>query len=109
VRPRRVASFYARRFHGRRTASGETFDAKELVAAHPRHPFGTVLHVTNLDNGKTVEVRVVDRGPAQGPRREGVIIDLSPAAARILDFVEEGRIQVRVRVLSVPEPDDPEC
>jgi rare lipoprotein A len=66
------------------------------VAAHPTYPFGTVVRVTNIRNGKWVDVRIVDRGPARGPRRAGVIIDLSRSAAQILDFVEEGRTQVRV-------------
>ena len=94
-----LASFYARYFDGRRTASGARFDNRELVAAHPTYPFGTVVRVTNLVNGRSVKVRIVDRGPARGPRRVGVVIDLSRAAAAILDFVAEGRTRVRLDVL----------
>ena len=91
-----LASFYGRAFHGRRTASGLPFDAGALVAAHPVHPFGTVVRVTNISNGKSVDVRIIDRGPARGPRRAGVIIDLSQSAAEALDFVRAGRTQVQV-------------
>lgn len=91
-----LASYYARRFDGRPTASGVRFDNDEMVAAHPTFPFGTLLRVTNVRNGKTVQVRVVDRGPAMRERRRGVIIDLSRAAARRLDFIDEGRTRVRI-------------
>jgi rare lipoprotein A len=70
-----------------------------LIAAHPSYPFGTVLRVTNVRNGRAVEVRVVDRGPARGPRAEGVIIDVSYRAAQTLNFVRSGRTRVRVEVL----------
>jgi rare lipoprotein A len=70
-----------------------------LIAAHPSYPFGTVLRVTNVRNGRAVEVRVVDRGPARGPRAEGVIIDVSYGAAQTLNFVRSGRTRVRVEVL----------
>ena len=91
-----LASFYGRGFHGRRTASGIPFDANALVAAHPKHPFGVVVRVTNMKNGKSVDVRIVDRGPARGPRRAGVIIDLSQSAAEVLDFVKDGHTRVQV-------------
>jgi rare lipoprotein A len=94
-----LASFYGPGFQGKRTASGVPFDARALVAAHPTYPFGTVLRVTNLTNGRTVDVRVVDRGPAAGPRKAGVIIDVSRAAAERLDFVRSGRTKVRVERL----------
>src|SRR5215212_6066326 len=71
-----LASYYANRRHGRRTASGETFDNKALVAAHPSLAFGTRVRVTNLRNGRVVEVRIVDRGPAEARRKEGYVIDL---------------------------------
>jgi rare lipoprotein A len=93
-----LASFYARHFDGRRTASGARFDNAQLVAAHPHLPFGTVVRVTNLSNGRSVQVRVVDRGPARKPQRDGVVIDLSRRAAEILDFVEQGRTPVRIDV-----------
>jgi rare lipoprotein A len=70
-----------------------------MVAAHPTYPFGTIVRVTNLNNGRSVRVRIVDRGPAPGPRAEGVIIDLSQGAAAALDFVREGRTPVRLDVL----------
>jgi rare lipoprotein A len=77
-------------------------DAGALVAAHPVYPFGTVVRVTNIRNGKSVDVRIVDRGPARGPRRAGVIIDLSRSAAEVLDFVRDGRTEVHVARMRVP-------
>jgi rare lipoprotein A len=70
-----------------------------MVAAHPSYPFGTVVRVTNLANKRQVVVRVVDRGPAKGPRSEGVLIDVSSAAAESLGFVRKGRTRVRLEVL----------
>jgi rare lipoprotein A len=93
------ATYYAGWFDGRVTASGVRFDNDALFAAHPFYPFGTVLRVTNLRNGRSVQVRVVDRGPARGPRASGVVIDLSRAAARALDFIEAGRVRVRLEIL----------
>jgi len=94
-----LASYYGPGFHGKRTASGLTFDQTALVAAHPTYPFGTVVRVTNLANKHQIEVRVVDRGPTRGPRREGVVIDLSSGAARKLGFLRRGRTRVRLEVL----------
>ena len=94
-----LASYYGPGFNGKVTASGSRFNMNALVAAHPSYPFGTVLRVTNVVNGRAVEVRVVDRGPAQGPRKEGVIIDVSYKAADTLNFVRAGRTRVRVEVL----------
>jgi rare lipoprotein A len=94
-----LASFYGKHFHGEETASGETYDKDELVAAHPSYPFGTRLRVTNLKNKRQVAVRVVDRGPTDKYQAEGVIIDLSKAAAARLDFIERGRAPVRIEVL----------
>jgi peptidoglycan lytic transglycosylase len=70
-----------------------------MVAAHPTYPFGTVVRVTSLENGRSVRVRIVDRGPAPGPRAEGVIIDLSERAAGDLGFLRDGRARVRVEVV----------
>jgi len=70
-----------------------------MVAAHPSYPFGTVVRVTNLANKRTVEVRVVDRGPAKGPRAQGVLIDVSSGAAANLGFIRQGRTKVRLEVL----------
>jgi rare lipoprotein A len=94
-----LASYYGSGFDGKVTASGARFNQNALVAAHPSYPFGTILRVTNITNGRAVEVRVVDRGPAQGPRKEGVIIDVSHKAADTLNFVRAGRARVRVEVL----------
>lgn len=94
-----LASYYGKGFHGQETASGETFDKNELVAAHPRFPLGTRARVTNLENNQRIEVRVIDRGPAPDPQAEGVIIDLSEGAAKRLDLQQDGRVKVRVEVL----------
>ena len=80
------ASWYGLAFHGRKTASGEPFDMNALTAAHPTLPFGTLLVVRNPANGRSVTVRVNDRGPYSGDR----IIDLSFAAARAIGIVGFG-------------------
>lgn len=80
-------------------ASGAAFDMNAMVAAHPTYPFGTMLRVTNLRNGRSVQVRVLDRGPAKGPQAAGVIIDVSYGAAERLGFVRDGRTRVRLEVL----------
>jgi rare lipoprotein A len=100
-----LASYYARRLDGRVTASGRRFDNGAMMAAHPTHPFGTVVRVTNLHNGRSVRVLIVDRGPSAGPRKEGVIIDVSRAAAAALGFLERGRTRVQVRVVTRPSPE----
>ena len=94
-----LASWYGARFQGRLTASGIPFDRHMLVAAHPILPFGTVVRVHRLSTGRTVDVEIVDRGPAAEPRADGVIIDLSEAAADRLDFTREGRTRVRLEIL----------
>ena len=94
-----LASFYGPGFEGKPTASGIPFDKTAMVAAHPSYPFGTVVRVTNLANKRQVVVRVVDRGPAKGPRAQGVIIDVSSGAASNLGFVRQGRTRVRLEVL----------
>ena len=94
-----LATYYGKEFHGRTTASGTRFDMQQLVAAHPNYPFGTLLRVTNLMNGRSVRVRVVDRGPAAGPQAAGILIDLSYRAAETLRFIREGRARVRLEVL----------
>lgn len=98
-----LASWYGAAFHGRTTASGVPFDRHAMVAAHPTLPFGTRVRVHRLSTGGSVEVEIVDRGPAAGPRRAGVVIDLSEAAAERLGFIREGRTRVRVEVLPEPE------
>ena len=94
-----LASYYGTEFHGKTTASGRPFDMNALIAAHPRFPFGTLVRVTNLSNGRSVEVRVQDRGPARRPQAEGVVIDVSQRAAQRLGFIKQGRTRVRLEVL----------
>jgi len=89
------ASYYGAQFQGRPTASGERFDNGQLTAAHRTLPFGTKVRVTNLSNGRSVVVRVNDRGPYA----RGRIIDLSRAAARRIDMVRAGVARVRVEPL----------
>lgn len=89
------ASYYGAEHHGRRTASGERFDAGRLTAAHRTLPFGTRVQVTNLDNGRKVVVTVTDRGPFRRHR----VIDVSRRAAKELGFVREGTARVRLEVL----------
>ena len=84
------ASWYGPGFHGKKTASGQTFNQHALTAAHPRLPLGTRAKVTNLKNGKQVEVTINDRGPHRGGR----IIDLSRAAAKKLAMGGTARVSV---------------
>ncbi len=90
-----VASFYAAKFHGRKTASGERYDSTKLTAAHNGLPFGTWVKVTNRRNNRTVIVRINDRLHHANTR----VIDLSAAAARKLGFYSRGLTKVRVEVL----------
>lgn len=91
-----TASWYGPDFHGKTTSNREVYDMYEMTAAHPSLPFGTRVMVTNLDNGRSVEVRVNDRGPFVKNR----IIDLSYAAARLLGMVGPGTAPVRLDLLS---------
>jgi rare lipoprotein A len=91
-----VASYYGANFAGRRTASGERFDPRKLTAAHRELPFGTRVRVTNLANGRSVTVRINDRGPFAGGR----LVDLSWEAARELDMLRSGVARVRLEVLA---------
>jgi rare lipoprotein A len=93
------ATYYAGSFHGKQTASGLELDIRKPVAAHRVYPFGTVARVTSLENGKSVTVVVVDRGPYGKNYREGAIIDLSRSAAERLGMIREGQVRVRVEVL----------
>lgn len=86
------ASYYADKFDGRKTASGEIFSQKKLTAAHRTLPFGTMVTVKNLANGKSVTVRINDRGPFA----ENRIIDLSRAAANAIDMVKQGVVSVEI-------------
>ena len=90
-----MASWYGPGFNGRRTASGERFRQNELTAAHKTLPFGTIVRVTNLQNARTVDVRINDRGPFV----RGRIIDLSKGAAQRLRMINTGVVPVEVRVL----------
>ncbi|MFQ5845828.1 MAG: septal ring lytic transglycosylase RlpA family protein [Planctomycetota bacterium] len=89
------ASWYGPRFHGRPTASGERYNMLDLTAAHRSFPFGTYVRVTTLANGHRIVVRINDRGPFVSGR----IIDLSYAAAKILDLIPQGVMKVRLEVL----------
>lgn len=89
------ASYYHSKFNGRKTASGEIYDENEFTAAHRTLPFGTKLLVKNLSNGKTVVVRVIDRGPFV----KGRILDVSLAAAKELDMIGSGVIEVEITIL----------
>lgn len=89
------ASWYGREYHGRLTASGERFNMRRISAAHPTLPFGTRVRVTNLENGRSVVLRVNDRGPFKKRR----IIDLSWGAARRLGMVEQGVVRVGLQIL----------
>ena len=84
------ASWYGPGFHGKRTASGQRFNQRAMTAAHPRLPLGTRARVTNLNNGKSVEVTINDRGPYHGGR----IIDLSSAAAKRLAMGGTARVSI---------------
>jgi len=94
-----LASYYGARFHGKLTASGEVFNQEKFTAAHRTLPWGSRLKVINLANGKSVEVRINDRGPFT----KGRIIDVSLAAARALGMLRSGVTTVRIESLSDPE------
>ncbi len=89
------ASYYADAFHGKLTASGEIFDMNKLTAAHKTLPFGTILNVKNLKNGRSVMVKINDRGPFSGSR----VLDLSKAAAQALDMIRDGVIEVEITIM----------
>ncbi len=90
-----LASYYAQRYHGRPTASGEPYDERAMTAAHRTLPFGTRIKVTSLASGRTVTLRVNDRGPFV----EGRIVDVSRQAADRLDMVTAGVVKVRLERL----------
>lgn len=94
------ASWYGKFFHGKQTASGETYNMYEMTAAHPELPLGTRVKVTNLHNEKSVIVRVNDRGPLV----PGRIIDLSYGAAKELGFEEKGVQKVRLDIVPAETP-----
>jgi rare lipoprotein A (peptidoglycan hydrolase) len=92
-----TASFYAKKFEGKRTSSGQRYRASERTAAHRTYPFGTLLEVTNRANGSKTTVRVNDRGPHSKSR----LIDLSLAAAKDLGLVSSGTANVSIKVISL--------
>ena len=87
-----LASYYARSLQGRRTASGLRYDGSAMTCAHPTLPFGTMLRVTDLETGRSVLVKVIDRGPYV----HGRIVDLSWAAARALGIIDRGVARVQI-------------
>lgn len=91
-----TASYYAEDFHGKRTSNGERFNMYDYTCAHKSLPFGTVLRVTNLSNGKSCDVRVNDRGPFVASRE----IDLSKAAAVKLDMIGSGTAKVKLEIVT---------
>jgi rare lipoprotein A len=93
------ASYYGEEFEGRTTANGETYVPTALTAAHRSLPFGTIVRVTNLENGREVVVRINDRGPWKASR----ILDLSLAAAKDLGMVGSGTARVRLEILPAKE------
>ena len=94
------ASWYGPDFQGKPTADGETFNMYDLTAAHRRLPFGSVVRVTNRVNGLSVDVRINDRGPYE----DGRIIDVSSAAADILQMKKTGTVPVEIEVLRLGSP-----
>jgi rare lipoprotein A len=107
-----TAYYYGRRFHGRRTASGERFDMHALTAAHRQLPLGSVVRVTHLRTGRQVVVRVNDRGPygrrtKVGPKGEPIgsyrgAMDLAMGAAKVLGMLEAGSAPVRIELVALP-------
>jgi rare lipoprotein A len=95
-----IASWYGPNFHGKPTSNKEIYDMNDLTAAHKSLPFGTYVVVTNLNNGRSVTVRINDRGPFV----KGRIIDLSYAAAKAIDMVGTGTATVRLEILTKISP-----
>jgi peptidoglycan lytic transglycosylase len=91
-----IASWYGEPFHGQATANGETYDMNDLTAAHKTLPLPSLVEVTNLSNGRTIQLRVNDRGPFADER----IIDISRRGAQLLGFQDQGITRVRVRILA---------
>lgn len=95
-----IASWYGQDFHGRLTSSGESYNMHGMTAAHTRLPFGTHVRVTNQNNGRSVVVKINDRGPFHSDR----ILDLSYKAARKLDMIGDGSVPVRITALDSVKP-----
>jgi rare lipoprotein A len=94
-----VASWYGHPYHGRPSASGEIYDMEKMTAAHRTLPFNTWVRVFDLDSSKSVDLRIIDRGPFM----DGRIIDISHAAAREIGMIGPGTARVRVEVIRLPE------
>lgn len=94
-----TASFYSKEFHGRKTASGEIFNMHKVSAAHRDYPLGSLVRVTNLKNGRSILLRINDRGPFV----EGRILDLSEAAAGKLGYLKTGLTSVKVELVALPK------
>jgi len=92
-----ISSWYGPNFHGKLTANGEVFDQYGVTAAHKTLPLGTVVRVTNLDNDKSIILRINDRGPYVGDR----VLDCSYGAAKKLDFMKKGTANVEIRVIEL--------
>ena len=92
-----IASYYSDEFHGRKTSNGETFDMHELTAAHRTLPFNTKVRVTNLENNKSIVVRINDRGPFKDNR----VIDLSFEAAKQIGLIANGTASVRLEIFEL--------
>ena len=98
---RGIAAVYS--YRGGKTSSGERSNPSALTAAHRSLPFGTKVQVTNHGNGRTVVVRINDRGPAEKYQEKGVIIDVSEQAAKELGFKHDGKASVKTEVVAQPE------
>lgn len=94
-----LASWYGRQFHGKKTASGETFDMNALTAAHPSLPMNCYVKVTNKDNGESVVVRINDRGPFHGNR----VLDLSYGAAKAIGIAKQGTGNITIERIESPQ------
>src|SRR6516165_7328395 len=93
-----IASWYGHPYHGRAAANGEIYDMEKMTAAHRTLPFNTWVRVYDLDNNKTTDVRIIDRGPFV----DGRIVDLSHAAAKEINMIGPGVARVRIEVISTP-------
>src|SRR5579863_8937831 len=100
---RGMASWYGHPYHGRRAADGEIYDMETMVAAHRTLAFQTMVRVRNLSNDKTVDVRIIDRGPFV----DGRIIDLSHAAAKEIDLIGPGVARVEITLIGAPAVPEP--
>ena len=90
-------SYYAKKFHGRKTANGEIFDMYKMTAAHKILPFNTIIEVENLENNRKVKVRINDRGPFKAGR----IVDLSYGAALKIDMIKSGTAKIKARIIKL--------